>query len=126
MATNGGLDPSLLEQRTPIDLSNPRLRKLATALGPAYMRVSGTWANTIYFQDTDAPSPPPRPPDSAESSPARSGRASSNFSKAVNAQIVTSFSIGAGTRDKNALWTTSRSEEVPRLQPLHRRHHRRR
>ena len=42
-----GIDPSLYEQHTPIDLYNPRLRKLATALGPAYVRVSGSWMNTV-------------------------------------------------------------------------------
>src|ERR1700681_4291572 len=31
----------LYEYRTPIDLTNPRLRRLAAALSPAYMRVSG-------------------------------------------------------------------------------------
>ena len=48
-----GQDPALFEARPPIDLSNVRLRKLAAALGPAYVRVSGTWANTVYFQDSD-------------------------------------------------------------------------
>src|SRR5437660_3213494 len=32
-----GMDPNLYQQRPPIDLANSRLRKLATALGPAYM-----------------------------------------------------------------------------------------
>ncbi|HEV7502073.1 MAG TPA: hypothetical protein VGQ33_18790, partial [Vicinamibacteria bacterium] len=40
-----GLSPDLFEYRAPIDLGNARLRKLAAALGPAYVRVSGTWAN---------------------------------------------------------------------------------
>src|ERR1700754_316347 len=39
-----GGDPSLYEARPPVDLSNPRLVALAAALGPAYVRVSGTWA----------------------------------------------------------------------------------
>ena len=51
------MDPSLYEYRAPIDLSNPRLRKLAAALGPAYIRVSGTWMNSTYFQDSDDPAP---------------------------------------------------------------------
>jgi heparanase 1 len=43
----GGNQPAivvagLFEYRMPIDLSNARLRKLAAALGPAYVRVSGT------------------------------------------------------------------------------------
>lgn len=33
----------------PIDLYNPRLRKLAKELGPAWVRVSGTWANKTYY-----------------------------------------------------------------------------
>ena len=32
------IDPDLYQYRPPIDLSNPRLRKLAAALGPAYVR----------------------------------------------------------------------------------------
>jgi hypothetical protein len=32
----------LYAYRPPIDLNNSKLRKLAAALGPAYMRVSGT------------------------------------------------------------------------------------
>ena len=59
--TPSGMDAAFYEQRPPVDLDNARLRKLAAALGPAYMRVSGTWANTTYFHD--APTPPPaRPP----------------------------------------------------------------
>ena len=46
--------------RAPIDLANTRLRRLAAALAPAYVRVSGTWANATYFADSDtAPDGPP-------------------------------------------------------------------
>src|SRR4051794_10468754 len=48
------------EYRPPLDLASPRLRRLAAALAPAYMRVSGTWANATYFADLEsAPSAPP-------------------------------------------------------------------
>src|SRR6185503_12744923 len=58
-STPAGMDPRLYEYRPAIDLTNARLRKLAAALGPAYVRVSGTWANSTYFPDTDhAPSKP--------------------------------------------------------------------
>src|SRR5579864_5661702 len=57
-----GMDPSMYEYRPPINLANPRLRALAAALGPTYMRVSGTWANSTYFQDSDT-TPPAKPPD---------------------------------------------------------------
>jgi hypothetical protein len=52
-----GIDPAAFRMRPPIDLSNPRLRQLASALGPAYVRISGTWANSTYFHDSDAPAP---------------------------------------------------------------------
>ena len=42
-----GMAASLYAYRAPIDLANPRLRMLASALAPAYVRVSGTWANII-------------------------------------------------------------------------------
>src|ERR1700754_2178216 len=38
-----GIDPSMFQYRAPIDLSQAKLRRLASALAPAYMRVSGTW-----------------------------------------------------------------------------------
>ena len=58
-----GMDPALYQYLPPLDLTNRRLRTLAAALGPAYVRSSGTWANTTYFPDSDiAPkSPPARP-----------------------------------------------------------------
>ncbi|HEU4636760.1 MAG TPA: hypothetical protein VFS41_11315, partial [Edaphobacter sp.] len=52
-----GMDPSLYRYRAPIDLLNAKLRRLASALGPAYVRVSGTWANSTYFHDSDSPAP---------------------------------------------------------------------
>lgn len=58
--TPAGMNPGLYQYRPPIDLTNALLRKLAAALGPAYVRVSGTWANTTYFPKTDqAPASPP-------------------------------------------------------------------
>lgn len=52
-----GVDPSLLQYRPAIDLASAKLRKLAAALGPAYVRVSGTWQNTTYFHNSDVPAP---------------------------------------------------------------------
>jgi hypothetical protein len=59
--TPTGVRPDLFQYRPPIDLSDARLRKLAAGLGPAYVRVSGTWANSTYFADSDTPpsAPPP-------------------------------------------------------------------
>ncbi len=47
----------LYEYRAPVDLTKPRLRRLAAALAPAYVRVSGTWANATYFAAAFSPTP---------------------------------------------------------------------
>jgi heparanase len=100
-----GIDPNLFEQLTPVDLSNPRLRKLAAALGPAYVRVSGTWANTVYFQDSDAPAPAMPPVGFGGVLTRAQWKGVVDFSKAVDAKIVTSFSTGGGVRDAAGVWT---------------------
>lgn len=41
--------PELMEYYPPIDLHNQRLRELAKALGPVWIRVSGTWATKTYY-----------------------------------------------------------------------------
>src|SRR5579872_1896228 len=86
-----GIDPAAFRMRPPTDLSNPRLRKLAAALGPAYMRVSGTWANTTYFQGSEAPAraTPPRGFNGVLTRKEWKGVV--DFSHAVDAKIVTSF-----------------------------------
>jgi heparanase len=103
--TPGGIDPALFEQRTPIDLANPRLRKLASALGPAYIRVSGSWANTLYFQDSDAPAPTTPPEGFSGVLTRAQWKGVVDFSKAVDGKIVTSFSTSGGTRDASGTWT---------------------
>ena len=103
-ATPGGIDPSLFEQRKPIDLYNPKLRKLAAALGPAYVRVSGTWENTMYFQDSDATMPGATPDGFGGVLTRAQWKGVVDFSRAVDAKIATSFATSAGTRDAG-VWT---------------------
>ena len=40
---------SMMQVYPPIDLTNPRLRKLAKEIGPVWIRVSGTWATKTYY-----------------------------------------------------------------------------
>ena len=102
--TPAGMDPRLYEYRPPIDLGNARLRKLARALAPAYVRVSGTWANTTYFPDSDeAPSTPPQGFGGVVTRAQWKGVV--DFSRAADAKIVTSFATGAGVRDATGAWT---------------------
>ena len=122
-AAPAGMDPSLYEYRPPIDLSNPRLRKLAAALGPAYLRVSGTWMNSTYFQDSDAPAPA-APPKGFNSVLTRAEwKGVVDFARATNAEIVTSFATSAGTRDAEGRLDAERGEEVHGLYQVDRRQH---
>ena len=43
----------IMQWYDPIDLYDPKLRKLAAALGPTWIRVSGSWATKTYFDLDD-------------------------------------------------------------------------
>ena len=111
-ANPAGMDPSMYQQRPPIDLTNHRLRTLAAALGPAYVRVSGTWANTVFFQDSDVP-PRATPPNGfAGVLTHKEWKGVVDFSHAVNAEIVTSFATSPGTRNAAGVWTPSQAHQL--------------
>jgi Glycosyl hydrolase family 79, N-terminal domain len=107
----GAKNPTLFQYRAPIDLTNARLRKLATALGPAYLRVSGTWANTTYFADTDdVPTAPPAGFKAILTR--RQWREVVEFTHAVDARLVTSFAVGDGNRDAGGVWTPDQARRL--------------
>ena len=101
----------LYAYRPPIDLTNARLRKLASALAPAYLRVSGTWANATHFADADlAPSAPPAGFNGVLTR--QQWRGVIDFSRAVGTRIVTSFAISPGTRDAAGVWTPGQARRL--------------
>jgi hypothetical protein len=104
-----GKEPGMFEPRLPIDLANRRLRILAAALGPAYVRVSGTWANSVYFQDDDKPRLAKPPPGFQGVLTRAQWRGVIDFSRAVNTRLVTSFAISAGGRDLAGIWTPTQA-----------------
>ena len=106
------IDPNLYQYRPPIDLSNPRLRKLAAALGPAYVRVSGTWANSVYFQDSDHPTKPDAPSGFNGILTPKEWKGVVDFSQAVNAEIVTSVATSTGARDDRGVWTSEQARKL--------------
>lgn len=108
--TPAGMSPDLYQQREPIDLTNPKLRKLAAALAPAYVRVSGTWANTTYFQDSNASTPVPPPKGYNGVLTRQEWKGVIDFAKAVDAKIVTSVAISPGTRNAYGVWTPAEAE----------------
>lgn len=107
-----GLGSDLFEYRLPIDLVNSRLRKLAAALGPAYVRVSGSWANSVYFHDADDAAPATPPSGFGSLLTRKQWRGVIDFARAADAQLVTSFAISPGTRNANGQWTPEQARKV--------------
>lgn len=107
-----GVSNSLFQYRSPIDLSNPRLRKLAAALGPAYIRVSGSWANSTYFQDDDLPALKEPPKGFRGVLTRAEWRGVVDFSRAVDAEIVASVAISPGVRDASGIWTPDQAKAL--------------
>ena len=115
-AVNAGNAPAggsadLYEYRKPIDLSNTRLRTLAAALAPAYMRISGTWANTTFFADNDET--PSTPPSGFRAVLSRERwKAVIDFARVVDAEIVTSMATSPGVRDAAGLWQNDQAHRL--------------
>ena len=101
----------LFSNRLPIDLTNPLLRKLASALSPAYLRVSGTAANSTFFAGPD--DKPPRPPAGYKSVlTRRQWNGVIDFSRAVDAPIVTSFAVGPSARNSKGIWQPDSARRI--------------
>ena len=76
------------------------------------MRVSGTWANTAYFHDSDTP-PPKTPPKGFGGVLTRQQwKGVIDFAHAVDAKLVTSFATGMGTRNPAGLWTPDQARHL--------------
>ena len=99
------------QYRSPIDLGNPKLRMLAAALGPAYVRVSGTWANHTYFSDSD-PAPSAPPPGFTGVLKHQQWRGVVDFARAVDARILVSMAVSAGTRDAAERWLPDQARRL--------------
>lgn len=107
-----GDDASRFQYRSPIDLSNPRLRKLAQGLAPSYVRVSGSWANSTYFQDDDNAAMK-EPPKGFKGVMTRAEwKGVIEFSHAVDAKIVTSVAVSPGVRDANGVWIPDQAKAL--------------
>jgi hypothetical protein len=87
----------------PYDFTRPRLRLLAQALAPAYLRISGTAANKTYY-DLSA-TPPATPPGHYERILTKAEWDAVNvFAQALRLQIVLGINAGPGPRDAAGVW----------------------
>jgi heparanase 1 len=109
-----GKDTTLFQASPPLDLSNARLRRMAAALGPAYVRVSGSWANSIYFHDAATPAPAKAPEGFDGVLTRAQWRGVVDFARAANARLMTSFAISQGVRDATGAWTPVQARRLVR------------
>ncbi|MCX6633157.1 MAG: cellulase family glycosylhydrolase [Candidatus Solibacter sp.] len=102
----------MFAMRPPIDLYDARLRKMAAALAPAYVRVSGSWANANYFHDSDDPAPATPPKGFNGVLTRKQWKGVVDFSRAVDAKIISSFAGSDGVRDANGVWTPAEAQKI--------------
>lgn len=96
--------------RAPIDLSSERLRNLAKALGPAYIRVSGTWANSTYF-DADGTAGGEAPEGFVGVLTGDQWAGVGDFAEAVDGEIVGSFASSDGVHGADGAWNDDQARE---------------
>ena len=111
-AAPGGVDPSRFQYRAPIDLANAKLRTLASGLAPSFVRVSGTWRNTTFFQNDDQPARATPPQGYRAVMTRAQWKGVLDFARATHADVVTSVATGEGTRDASGVWTPAQAKEV--------------
>lgn len=74
--------------------------------------MSGTWANTTWFQASDSAASS-APPDGFKGVLTRKEwKGVVDFANAVDAKIVTSFAVSAGARDTRGVWTPEQARAL--------------
>lgn len=96
----------------PINLYERKLVNLAKALGPTYVRVSGTWANAIYFQNNDEPKLATAPKGFKNILTRQQWKGVVDFCKAVDGKLVTSFPISDGMRNEKGEYQTTQIKSI--------------
>jgi heparanase 1 len=110
-APYGGPAGEVYRQRPPEDLTDRRLRTLARQIGPSYMRVSGTWANSTYLpQEGEHPSAPPTGFEQVLTR--EQWRGVIAFARAADAKIGVSFAVSPGTRGPGNVWKTDQAQRL--------------
>lgn len=111
-APRGDASGQAVSVHPPVALDE-RLTNLTKALAPAYIRVSGSWANKVYFDDSDTPAV--EAPEGFQSVlTAERWSEVGDFARSTGNKMVTSFAVGAGTRAADGSWTPNLAERFLR------------
>lgn len=104
---------SLTAPVDPVDLSGARVRTLARALGPAHVRVSGSWASHTWFDGAgDHQGPPPEGYHAVLRRHQWDGLI--DFARSVNADLVTSMANTVGAHHPDGSWNPANSRDFLR------------
>ena len=110
-APYGGPAGETYRMRPPEDLADPRLRALTRQLGPIYIRVSGTWANSTYLEAEGEHLSAP-PPGYEQVLTRAQWRGLVGFARAVDARIGVSYAVSAGARGADGVWKSDQAQRL--------------
>lgn len=103
----------------PIDTTNPRLIKLASALGKCWIRVSGTWATKTYY-DFEDEYPAGTAPDGYQNVLKKQQWLNLlDFVKAVGGRLKISVANCDGLHSADEPWNPSQAEKIFSLSKEH-------
>ena len=105
------IQKGMMQVYPPVDLYNERIRKLAKAFGPAWIRVSGTWATKTYYDfDGTTNGLAPEGFDNVLSKDQWIGVL--EFVKAVDGKLMVSVSNCDGIHSTDEPWTPVEAEKL--------------
>ncbi len=108
----------LMQIYPPIDLYNEKLRNLARALGPAWVRVSGTWATKTYY-DFDGTTNGQVPDGYLNVLTKDQWIGVLDFVKAIGAKLIVSVANCAGLHSAEEPWHPAEAEKLFSLSKEH-------
>ena len=88
----------------PYDFTRPKLRALAAALAPTYLRIGGTTADDVYYDTSDTPVTTPPQPYQYVMTRAQ-WDAVNDFASATGMRVLFTINAGPGPRDASLAWT---------------------
>ena len=95
----------------PFDFSRERLRNLTQALAPAVIRVSGTGANSTYFDITDSLATTP-PPGFLYTLTKSQWDDANHFAMDMGMEVLVSVGVSDGSRDLDRVWMSANAREL--------------